>query len=385
MNDLPVIFYIEATAPSASLRDIKFEAEYAGKKDNISATAVWVDFEQYWSNRSATPVPGTSELPNVGGIITKAINVFNIAKDSTRYGHGDCTTSPAPYDGSSNDKYFGGRILMEWKVKPEDAGSLVSFDVTRQRKTKTWYAGYGGGEPFTLSNESKDFPFEEGKNIEEPNDDGADGVEDRIPINNTLYSWDRPSVAKKHPAQDSRAFHVSKNWFKEFVRVRVKSSPFSIQDNTLQGSCSSDKFDWHCVYYARRDEGYEIGVDNLNASHCHLKSTQIDVNDYFGVAASANNVDFEYGVFLMIYEVNNAEKEIRIRREIGIPNPPISQTFKIPVSQTVWNINFEGVELNLEELAPIPNLTFINFNTFKTNATSKENIIKNGIYENFTR
>lgn len=385
-SDLPAIFFIEATQVSAAVGDIWFEATFNGNSDEVKATAVWVTKQMHWTDASSTPVPGVNPLENVGGFVKFAIN-NNVAENGTLYGHGDCRKKPIStsgwVDNTFNDKEYGGRILMEWKIAPVDAVKVASFDVTRQRKTRTWSVDYGQPN-FTPSSENTDFPFDMNLDNETPNDD-TNGDEDRIPKNGFLYSWDNPSIYKKYTAEEFRSFHVSKNSFKEFVRIRTKTSPFTNNDATLQGSRASNKFDWKCVYYARRDNMYELAIDAALSSSAQLKSTQIDVNTFFTVTTNTTSVSYEVGVFNIVYYgvQNNNMKELRIGRFDGTNN--VSETFSIPANQDTWNINFEGVQLTLKELTVIPNFTFINFNTFKTNAGVKDNIIANGSYTNFTR
>ena len=62
----PITFFVEATSPSLSVRDMKFRVFYNGNSDYALATAVWVDItpgSQIWLANSNTPVLGT-DLPN---------------------------------------------------------------------------------------------------------------------------------------------------------------------------------------------------------------------------------------------------------------------------------------------------------------------------------
>lgn len=394
--DLPKTYYIEATAASTSLRDIEFKVTFNGTEDGVKATAVWATKTNHWSTNSATPAVGS--LPNLGGLIKFAIQ-NDAASDGTLFGHGDFWTKPIGdgagwQDNSTNNKKFGGRILMEWEVFPPGAEQVVSFDVTRQRKTKTWYTATLAWE-FTDSDKNMTFPFEadaepadamEGEDVEEPNDDG-NGAEDRTPMGGNLYSWDAPSIFKKYPAEESRVFHVSKNSFKEFVRVRTKSSGFGPIDGTVQGSRASDKFDWHCVYYARRDETYELSKDALNQSHSHPVSLQVDMNSSYMTTINVNgNVTYELGPFTIVYHGINddGDKELEIFRFDGV-NVPVEQIYTIAPSATVWNLSLDGVNITLQETTTIPAWTYINFSVFKTGASAKDNIIGANEYTNFTR
>ncbi len=382
---LPKTYYIEATAKSASLMDIEFKATFNSKVDRVKATAVWVEGPTYWSDNSSTPA--ISSLPNLGPLVKIQIQ-NDIAEDGTLFGHGDFWTAPVPADNdySTKNKRFGGRILMEWQVFPIDAGQLVSFDVTRQRKSISWFTKYLDLE-FSDSDENKEFPFEEGKDVEEPNDDGK-GIEDRDPMNGFLYSWDAPFVAKKKlPVDEYKAFHVSKNSFKEFVRARTKSNPFDLIDESLQGSRASDKFDWHCVYYARKDEDYKLSKDALSKSHCHPISKQLDVNSIFMTVIKVDgNVTYELGPFtIFYYGIEDGNKSLSIFRKTGVEPEPQPQFYTIPSGENVWNLNLDGVTMTLTEINAIPDNTFINFSVFQTGASAKDNIIGPNEYTDFTR
>lgn len=94
---------------------------------------------------------------------------------------------------------------MEWKVLPQDVhvSKLVSFDLTRQRMTKTWNLPINY-HLFSESNKSTQFPFNYSVPLdnEMPNDDGGTGSEDRDPKNYLLYSFDAPSTARNHILDD---------------------------------------------------------------------------------------------------------------------------------------------------------------------------------------
>ncbi len=382
--------YVEATEVSTALRDIVIKMEYNNRQDVVKATGMWVEnttMPGHWAERTEHPIPGV-DLPNVGVLITQQVN-GNKAADNSRYGHGECRAQIISE--VNQDIEIGGRILMEWQVLPSGADNLVSFDVTRQRKTFTSHLDYGSLN-FIDSDENREFPGVENDDYPEndmlpadlPNDDGDGGLEDRIPINGLLYSWDNPSILKDYSEWSARAFHVSKNWFKEFVRIRVKANPFTNTDSTLQGSRCSDKFDWHCVYYTRRDENYKLTSDENLVSYSYLKSDQIEVDDYLTFECDVSGIPDEVRAYNIIYMgIVEGQKKIKITYSNGTVTE--FEFFYIEADSDTWNINFDGLGLTINELADIPTNTTFVFNTFRTNAGVKDNKTNEGTYVNFIR
>ena len=407
-SQLPKTYYIEATAVSGSLQDIEFSATYNGNDDRVRATAVWVEQTNHWIERVSTPIPQqVGLLENVGNLVRVAI-LGDESVDGSLYGYGEFKKKAVPWDSDNNkDKKNGGRILMEWQVFPSGAKDIASFDVTRQRKTRTWSIEYAQ-QIFTPSAQNNmNFPFEadtepadfnQGEDVEEPNDDsgGNNKFEDRIPIDDLLYSWDAPSSFQTFDyngvTEENLAFRVSKNWFKEFVRVRAKGSPFNNNDATLQGSRASEKFDWHCVYYINKDGEYEMALDDKNINYAFPKIYQgaVDIanlNLYSAEVQVSNGVNYEVGDFSLVYwGINNEEeKELWVTRIEEGPMIATEQEYFIPATETIWNISIDGVNMVLEEQTNVDNDTFFLLSTFKTNANAKDNILSTGSYTNYTR
>ena len=407
-SQLPKTYYIEATAASGSLYDIEFSATYNGNDDRVRATAVWVEKTNHWIERVSTPIPQQAgPLKNVGNIVRFAI-LGDVAKDGSLYGFGEFWKKAVPWDSDGNkDKKIGGRILMEWRVFPSGAKDVASFDVTRQRKTRTWSIEYAQ-QVFTPSVQNNmNFPFEpdtepadsgQGEDVEEPNDDseGSFKYEDRIPIADYLYSWDAPSTFQTFDnngvTEDGLAFRVSKNWFKEFVRVRAKCSPFNNYDATLQGSRASEKFDWHCIYYTNKDGEYEMAIDNENINYAFPKIYQggVDVADqnlYSAEVQVTTGVNYEVGDFSLVYWGINSDgkKELWVTRIAEGPMIATEQEYFISATETIWNISIDGVNMVLEEQTNVDNDTFFLLSTFKTNANAKDNVLGTGSYTNYTR
>lgn len=373
----------------------------------MRATAVWVEKTNHWIERVSTPIPQQpGPLKNVGNFVRLAI-LRDVAKDGSLYGFGEFWKKAVPWDSDANkDKKIGGRILIEWRVFPSGAKNVASFDVTRQRKTRSWSVEYGQ-QVFTPSEQNNmNFPFEadtepadfgQGENVEEPNDDAGSGnEEDRMPMADYLYSWDAPSTFQTYRFEGinegNLAFRVSKNWFKEFVRVRALSSIFTNDDATLQGSRASEKFDWHCVYYTNKDAEYEMAIDNEDINYAFPKIYQggVDVanqNLYSAAVQVTTSVNYEVGDFSFIYWGINSdgEKELQVVRIAENQMIATEQEYFIPATETIWNISIDGVNIVLEEQTNVDNNTFFLLSTFKTNTNAKDNVLGTGSYTNFSR
>ncbi len=109
-----------------------------------------------------------------------------------------------------------------------------------------------------------DFPNDPSQNMDNelPNDDYSGGDEDNTPNLSFIYAADPPATQKKTPlvykssgelADTIVAFKVSKNTFREFVRMKVKPSSFNIlATNVVLGTRVSPLQEWHCSYYTKR-------------------------------------------------------------------------------------------------------------------------------------
>ncbi len=403
-SDLPKTYYIEATQASGGLRDIHFLATFDGKEDRVRATAIWVTQGGEWLSGSS-PVPQQGVLANVGNIVEIGVSQ-NEATDGSLYGHGEFKRNTVPWDSAPNkDKKIGGRILMEWNVFPPDAGDVASFDVTRQRKTRTWSLEYGGPDFVPSFKGNMNFPFEadtepadawNGEDVEEPNDDAGkfNTAEDREVMGGKLYSFDAPATFQTYNYQgiseDALAFKVSKNSFKEFVRVRSLDSPFTPLDSTLQGSRASEKFDWHCTYYTNKDGDLELAIDNSNTNFAEtriLRNGNDIPNIYTVTSQVTNGVNYEVGNFSFVYWGINGddEKELWVTR-IGTDGLIANEVdLFIDQSETTWTFSMDGVNVEIEQITSDNTPTFFLLSTFKTNANAKDNVLNLGGYNNFTR
>lgn len=278
----PITFFVEATSPSLSVRDMKFRVFYNGNSDYALATAVWVDItpgSQIWLANSNTPVLGT-DLPNANKDRFKyAVNTSWISASGQRYGFGPFYSGQPQQNSNGNqlphpltpllpgtqDKEIGGRILFEYNIRPVGAEELVSFDCARQKKARPYEFNDFMNTLTPLT--AIPFPFETGGNNETANDDGNNiSDEDQEPTEGLIYSADRPGNYMIEPASTDMGFKVNKITFREYVRLQVKSGALPPGDN-LSGSRCSDRIDWHCVYYLRRSTAdRRLLADNAVAS-----------------------------------------------------------------------------------------------------------------------
>ena len=295
-STLPKTFWVEAISPSDQLRDIEIKLEYQGKSDTVHATAVWVrkSSRSPWRVRESqnglpnNPVPGPGkDLPDlIDANCAALINITRISADGSRYGQGTHTKPGAA------DTLYGGRILYEFEVlPPEDATHRsvhdlgVRFDCTRQVQYRDWAIYIGSGQ--VNSTGSADFPDEAGQDNEVANDDDGTQGESNRPSHDRIYQFDSPSEPIETP-MDVTAFAVSRNTFREWVRVKLKDMASAVEpifeapSNVPQGSRASDKYEWHHVRYLKRDGQGVLVEDNSAVSSCAPKlegtgNGQIDV------------------------------------------------------------------------------------------------------------
>lgn len=278
----PITFFVEATSPSLSIRDMKFMVLYNGNSDYALATAVWVDImpgSQIWFANSNTPELG-ADLPYANKDRFKyAVNKSWISASGQRYGFGpfysgqpqqnSSGTQPphplTPLLPGTQNKEIGGRILLAYNIRPLGAEELVTFDCARQKKARPYEFNDFMNTLTPLT--SIPFPFETGGNNETANDDGNNSSdEDQEPTEGFIYSADRPGNYMIEPASTDMSFKVNKITFREYIRLQVKSGALPPGDN-LRGSRCSDRIDWHCVYYLRRSTAdRRMMADNAVAS-----------------------------------------------------------------------------------------------------------------------
>lgn len=379
-SQLEKIVYLEALDASAYQR-IEVEVTYNGTSDQAKATAVWVTRTQVWRDDTKLPVPGTGgTLPTLENtFLSGSINGRWISVNDYRYGHGDFNRGEWGTDIGPHNKRFGGRILFEFAVAPVNAAKLVNFDVSRQRKTRTGKNYYAVSTEFFPDPRNTNFPDEPSQNDDNelPNDDSDGADEDPTPNLSLIYSADPPATAKKTNLKYKSngiiedtivAFKVSKNSFREFVRVQVKANvfPYTGQNNVL-GSRASDRSEWHCTYYTKRfDDMTTLSGDyNLVSSSIPLKFKNTYTGNGTAQITSLTN-DVITDVFYLAYASAQNQwflSSADVLAGFGQSGPP--------AADGSWTITFSGVTVLIKP-GSIPfqsEFTWI-FNTFRTAAPS---------------
>jgi len=368
--------YLEALE-SSTIKGIEIEVVYNGKSDVAKATSVWVTRTQYWRENTASPVPdvpGVLENLDEEKLVT-AINDRWISMSGNRYGHGEFNRGYWDGDNGLYDKRFGGRILFEFSVSPKEAARVVQFDITRQRKTRTANLYYTE-IPFFFPIASTDFPDEptQNKDNELPNDDSAGADEDNKPKFSFIYSADPPATAKMaisdmppNEIENTVAFKVSKNSFREFVRVQLKNSsgfPYDDQNEVL-GSRASDRYEWHCTYYTKRfnDANTLIGDYDIVSSSIPLKFNEAYIGNGTATVTNLTNDVATDAFFLLYAATENVWHLSNFIAESEESGPP--------AADGSWTVTLYGVTVRI-----LPgNIPFQEgfawvFNTFHTAAPS---------------
>ena len=395
VSQLPKTLYLEAKTYSDTTRDIEVKLDYNGAQDVVKATAVWVINSRVWCTRDVCQ-PFCAENPKAGEgrlsalnetNLENLINVLRVSKDHSRFGHGYDTKV------GTEDQGFGGRILFEYLIFPND-GNLsdldVIFDCTRQKKIREMRTMHGKMPP-GVSITPIDFPDEIGANIDKPNDDESSGDDeynvptytnafDSYPAGWRTYAWDRPGITNINQGQGT-AFKVGRQLFRDFVRVNIGETFES--GNSLQGSRVSDKIDWYSVYYTKSGANHLLEPDEQSVS----ASNPIRVDNTSGngsctiqTLANANNAGYKllYNSFQQKWELKNAnDASINTATPLPGSNPKkwvITDPEKVTVTIIEGNIPFgNGSEFKFSVFKTI----FVKINVTKNDASSNP-ILNNG-------
>lgn len=389
--ELPITFFAEATAPSPSLRSMKFVVEYNNNSDFALATAVWVKISpssQVWFSNSSTPVLGV-DLPRADKERFKyAVNTSWISVSGQRYGYGsfysgqpqqNSTGTQPPHPLTSllpgiQDKEIGGRILFEYNIQPQGSEELVNFDCARQKKARP-YRFNDFEDNLVPVMRVIDFPFERGEDNEKANDDGNNiSDEDQYPTEGFIYSADRPGNNMIEPESKEIGFKVNKITFIEYIRLQVKSGTV-VPGNNLVGSRCSGKVEWHCVYYLRRSTtDRKLLADNNMTSASEPNRTTVGN----GIAKVSVTSISPSSAYTIMFTKGNDQADPKDDQFILLNTSGDGEVATRNGSN--WNLNFNGLTVNISE-GTIPfeeDDTFI-FNVF--NSTSKINMIGLGEFD----
>ena len=175
-SELPITLYVEALQPSTTARDIVLEAEFAGRTDKVSATAVWVEIEKvYHRNDDEIDMQLLSEF----GCVESLVNFNYDAEEDTYFGLGKPVSSGIiqGHPTVQTIKQQKARILFQWQLVPANAYNLIAVDKARQRHTKNWKLelNHTSGPDCKFISEKILFPFNKPtpKDNEKTNDDGS--------------------------------------------------------------------------------------------------------------------------------------------------------------------------------------------------------------------
>ena len=236
-STLPKTLWVEALAPSSSLRDIVLELEYRGCRDTVKGTGIWAVCTGIKHENSDS----YADWPDI------PTNVKNFIDDSGGFG--------LRYDSGGE---YRNVITFQFTVYPSGIGAVnnVKFDITRQIHYSD--VTKRDGLPDIIS--SEEWPSD----IEMPNDDTWNGDESSAPsAKDHMYCEDRPSGGSKQRPESFLELN-SQNDFKEFMRIRLDGTiPLG---ETVQGSRCSDYTNWHCRHLIIRDGVPSGGVVNTNRS-----------------------------------------------------------------------------------------------------------------------
>lgn len=161
------------------------------------------------------------------------------------------------------------------------------------------------------------------------------------------------------------SFVVSRNTFREFVRMKVKSQPFVISGQEhLFGSRVSDWRDWHCSYYAKRADAGNMEGDYATVSaSAPLKYNKNQTGNGTVVITLASTAPTD-SYFLSYTSAQNSwylsNASATGFGDSGLPAP-----------NGTWTVTFNGVTAVITP-GSIPFDTEFNwvFNTFRTTMSS---------------
>jgi hypothetical protein len=275
ISQLPKVLWVEATDVSARVGDIELKLTYGTESDSVLATGVWAEHSARspWHNRQTqdgfpdNPVPGAGfDLPDcTHPPLLDHINTA-MATDGSRYGFGPWWKKQ---DGQGQwyDSHVGGRILLEFEVRPADApGRLpITWDVTRQFEDRRHSLKNG---QHAFDTDGTNFPWEgyplkdvPVRDDEYPNDEKGQDDNDNSPSNTRIYSWDSPG-SPREADPTNMAFYVYRLTLKEWVRVQFDGGTFPNDSNHHKlGSRTSSKYGWHMCGHWKRDAAGNLALD----------------------------------------------------------------------------------------------------------------------------
>lgn len=222
--------WVEATDPSAELRDIEIKVEYKGVAKTVRATAVWATMTAAaHDTKSADDLFKADDWKDMPSPPKDRVLLF-----------GGTGLRPPAKTGVRN------LIAIQFTVYPKGVGKEVgvSFDLTRQAEAKSW------DKTGDKVSKGLDDPPLSSLAVEEANDDPHPAIdESNIPDEkDRLYVEDPPGPPSEVANDDVFVMRMNA---REFVRVRFDGKDH-VGDG-MSGSRCSSYYDWHVRHHLTKN------------------------------------------------------------------------------------------------------------------------------------
>jgi len=401
-GNLPMTLYIEALAPSSTVRDIVLEAEFAGETDRVSATAVWVELDKVYHENSQQI---DMQLLNEFGCVENLLEANYDAEKDTYFGLGKpVRVATIPGGPSQTVIHQKARVLFQWQLIPADAYNLITIDKARQRHTNNWRLELKepSGYDCKFIHQEILFPFNKStpEDNEKTNDDGRYRPnicrEFSFDSNGRYFSWDAPGLVMNQEFLEGDNFPQfwgysnDKTNFLEWVRVAPKGYNLNIPFEGLGkivGSRASDKVPWSYGRYSAKDNGFMLEVNTAPYALNHVRVNEIpDDHEYYPIEYQITQMDHSYTVSWYSAAIFNSlgdNKVIFLTRFAADENgdcfagiEEIGEEIEIddiPVEDSVYELPFSNHKIEITEIENFDEL-FLNWHTFySTNKTHEFN------------
>jgi hypothetical protein len=223
--------WVEITTPSETVADVAIKMTYGPHSDTVKATAVWATVE-----RDFFETKDWADLPTSPWKDEMDEKLQELVRDN----FGGTGVRPVRVD--VVHAWALNAMLMEFTVTPPKVVEIltrVKFDITRQRKNRTWATT--DADPFPKLKQKVDLPAQ----WEKPNDDVADDKDESDKPNSKghMYVVDGPGVAPPRDKTDTNKWWVEDTFF-EYMRVGFGKRPTG---NDVQGGQCSGNIGWHSL------------------------------------------------------------------------------------------------------------------------------------------
>lgn len=305
--ELPLTIYIEATQASNAIRDIEIVLQYDERiQDRVRATAIWAEITRTFRVRGnedfVTPIP--DGLPNNPHpfldlnlnfpINSSIINLISgrTAMDNSRYGFG-----PHPLVVGEGDCNFGGRILFEFIIMPNDIALNdfgINFDIGRKRNSVVLDYPINSSVPVPSAG-NLPWPVQTENCNDDFDPETENGDEDRIfeIDSRELYSYDAPSAVNVYcnPIHNYKKFLTD---FEEFVRFAFNqggNNPYGGNTDAIIGSRISDFIPWNIDFTLQRIHNPENNGNPFDINNHKMAILRDEVSHSFPVMGAGGNGD----------------------------------------------------------------------------------------------